>query len=315
MVLKCWQLCAVVTVMSVFTCAIVGYARQQRHKFTAPPVPEPAAIQTQSRLQAKISDEDLAAIASRLDNSVKKGIADELSSVRNEITERAKDAQERADRLQSWVGFVATGWLAVVTVVFLVILFFGWQEGRSIRATKEEAANLLQEARAARIGTAQSAEVARESAVQASASAERIRTLDGEVSKASERISAADRAVASSVEKTVADMPGLIEIFRNLLEKGLTAETPRLPPFDVMSQFEQADILIVVADNNSSIDKKRLAEPFTALGYYWRLVSNYPRAIARFRRALEIDATLLSALSGVCAELFTTLLHKRTGPS
>jgi len=81
-------------------------------------------------------------------------------------------------------------------------------------------------------------------------------------------------------------------------------DAPKLPPFEVMAQFEEADILIVVADNNNSIEKRDLAQPFTGLGYYWRLVENYPRAIARFMRAIDIDPSSLMARRGLCGTIY-----------
>jgi tetratricopeptide (TPR) repeat protein len=293
---------AIAFAIGIFLPKLVSYAATKQNSARASFAAK--ATPSQSSIQLKLSDDDLAAIANRVATLVKNEVTKDTRAARSDVNEQAQETQDRADRLQSLIAWVSSGWLVVVTILFAIILFFGWQEGRAIRATKQEADGLLQEARAARIQVAQSGEAAREASAQAARSGEHIKSLEGEVLKASDRISATDRAVASSVDTLVADMPALIEIVRNLIEKSLVYEKTPLPRLDVVKQFEEGDVLTVVAYNNNSIEKSKLAKPFTALGYYWRLVENYPRAIARFRRALEIDPSEIQAYRGLSGTLY-----------
>jgi tetratricopeptide (TPR) repeat protein len=59
-----------------------------------------------------------------------------------------------------------------------------------------------------------------------------------------------------------------------------------------------------VADGSDSIKKEDLVQPLTALGYYWHVLNNHPRAIARFKRAIEIDVRALLAYRGLCETLY-----------
>jgi len=222
-----------------------------------------------------LTDEELSELVARIREMIRNEIVQDVGEADKDVIARANETQERADRLQSGVGVVSTGWLSVVTLLFIFLMFFGWQEG-SINARQKELGTLLEQTRSVGAQSTQSVQRAAEAADRANQSADRVRNLEGEVENARQRIKATDRAVESSLKTIVDEMPSLIEIFRKLLEKELlVGDAPSLPPFDVVEQFEEADILMVVADNNASIEKKNLTEPLLAsecIGDFWRTI-------------------------------------------
>jgi hypothetical protein len=176
--------------LSVLTFIVVAFSdfasHAQMRQNSARPSPKDRVTPVHTPVQSKLSDEDVATIANAVAKSVKGEAARDSRAASAEVDQHAKETQDRADRLQSLIAWVSSAWLVVVSLLFGVILFFGWQEGSTIRTTKQEAnalidqANaLLKEARASSIQVALSGETAREAASQAGKSAERSEAVRG----------------------------------------------------------------------------------------------------------------------------------------
>jgi len=225
-------------------------------------------------------------LESRLRNFVRKEVTDALTTSTKDILERAKRSEESGETLLSVVKWVSAGWLAIVTLMFGFLAFIGWREYGAVRIAKDESVKAKVDATSA--------------AAEAVASADKVRSAEGEVGLATARIREIDKAIAQALADTSKHFRDLPEIERF----GLVGEAPDLPSAEDMVRYEEADILIVIADKNNSIEKPRLVEPFVRLGTYWRLLENYPRSIARLQRAIEIDAQSIDAHRGLCAALY-----------
>jgi tetratricopeptide (TPR) repeat protein len=64
-------------------------------------------------------------------------------------------------------------------------------------------------------------------------------------------------------------------------------------------QMEEADILTVLGEKIRPQTPEKLSRAFLSLGLYWRQIGNYPRAIARFRKAAILDAQSWEACEGL----------------
>jgi len=105
--------------------------------------------------------------------------------------------EKRADELFIDVGFVSTGWLAVVTFIFVAFALFGWQEIGVLRT----AASAANEAKNSANVSNQEAQQAKRDALAAS---ENLKDLEKEARATAKRIEAVDQEVARALK----DLPG-----------------------------------------------------------------------------------------------------------
>jgi tetratricopeptide (TPR) repeat protein len=207
------------------------------------------------------------------------------------IAASARETESRADSAILYLTIVATIGIAVVGLLVGLFIFEGYQEGGRIRLAREDWEKLRNDA----LGQLNQA---------------RSHVQDIEAAKA--RIDAADQSVRRSISTTSEFFRRLPATFRERL--GIVGQLNRLPPPEAVARFEEADILVVIADNNNSVEKSDLVEPFITLGFYWRTVGNLERAIARFFRALELRKDDLRARRGLCGALYNLAAATERGP-
>ena len=223
---------------------------------------------------------------------VKQEAAHQMAETARTVLDRAQGSQDTADRLLGVITWVSTGWLAIVTILFAGILALGWIERRLINAAKDQTDAAAADARA---------------------SANRVKEAEGEVTLAAQRVRAIDHAIAQAI----ADLRMYFDRLPTLeLERlGLVGEPPDLPPPEQLARFEEADTLIVIAEQTKAVPSDTLVEPFVRLALYWRLVENYPRALARFHKAIELNPNSVEAHVGIGRTLYATAVQDGIGPS
>lgn len=128
-----------------------------------------------------------------------------------------------------------------------------------------------------------------------------MKQAEAEVAVATERLKAIDLAIAKSIN----DLAQYFESLPRLERLGILGGPPELPPSDQIARCEEADTRIVIADKNNSVPKSQLVEPFIRLGLYWPIMENYPKAIARFTKAIELDTQSIPARRGRCGALYS----------
>jgi len=206
------------------------------------------------------------------------------------VAASARETESRADSAILYLTIVATIGIFVVGSGVGLLIFQGYQEGGRVRLAREEAEKLIKDAREL---------------------SDRMHSQTQDVETTKARIDATDQSVRRRINETSEFFRRLQPTFRERL--GVVGQLTRLPPPEAVARFEEADILVVIADNNNSVEKRDLVEPFITLGYYWRLVRNHERAIARFYRAVELRSDDLSARRGLCGALYNLAAAER-GP-
>jgi tetratricopeptide (TPR) repeat protein len=206
-----------------------------------------------------------------------------------DVVEQAKEVQERADTV-IFDAQLAVGILSLVVIlVYVATVFVGYQEVGRVEQAKKNAEDLL---------------------ARLQESVSKIKQSETEIDKIRERLRATDDAVKKSIEATKVFYQDTPAEFKELL--GLVGELGPIPNPTAVARFEELDIQIVVADQNNSVEKDKLIDPFLRLGSYWRIVGNQTRAIARFQRAVELDPDGLDARHGLCRALYNLAFNTKT---
>jgi tetratricopeptide (TPR) repeat protein len=250
-------------------------------------MPPQSSPQTTPALQRQ----DLMELENKMEQYAAQQAQIAASTAANSIAATARETESRADSAILYLTIIAAIGIAVVGFGVTVTIFQGYQEGGRIKTARELA------------------EALRNDAV---AQLNRVNTQVQDIEAAKTRIDAADESVRRSISATSDFFGRFQNTFRERL--GIVGQLTRLPPPEAVARFEEADILIVIADNNNSVNKRDLAEPFTTLGFYWRTVGNLERAIARFFRALELKPDDLRARRGLCGALYNLAAATERGP-
>lgn len=217
---------------------------------------------------------------------VKEQVNQSFQESGREIAARAEGIESRADKL---IDFMHT-WLVLVTLLFLGLLFFGWQEGRLLRGARRVAERAREQAEAA-------VRDAVNAAKGASESAEAVKKVEEEAGEAGKRVRATDEAVRKSIiELPKSQLP--------LLRTGAVGAAPIMPQPEELARFEEADVLVILVDKTNPQIPEGLADLYVRLGQYWRRIRNQVKAMARFRRAMELDPNLLEARRGLCGAMY-----------
>ena len=245
---------------------------------------------------------DLADLESRLQGSLQQEISVKTAAAVKHLSTDARQIHERTDLLIKYVGWVSSVFLGILTLFFGAFLAIGWREIGLVTSAREAVSNAKTEVDRA------GAEAA-VAATGAASSAQTIRAMEQEVGIASERVRAFDRALVASIENlaTTFSELSMYEAEPNLL----AGDLPDFPSNVVVARHEEADILLVLADKTNAVEKSKLVNVFITLGFDWRIVRNYPRALARFARALEIDPRAPRAHAGLCVTYYTLALNPR----
>lgn len=218
----------------------------------------------------------------RIKELITKEVADRISESGEAILQRAEDSVRQVELLIS----VVRGWLTVVSLIFAFLIFVGWTGLRLLEGSSDRA---------------------KRAAEEASASSQRAKQAEDDVKASADRLKEIDRATLQAID----DLKTYVERLPAFAKLAIIGELPELP--EEIHKFEEADIIIVIAERTKAIEPLRLAESFASLGGYWRLVGNYPRSIARFRKALELNASLGEAHLGLCFTLFAFAGEKMVG--
>ena len=209
----------------------------------------------------------------------------------NRVTEESKHGGEYADRVITFVSLVSFGWLAVVTILFAAMLALGWKEIGIIKTIKEDSKAAAEDARRY---------------------AAEIKTLEDQVNVSAKHVKAIDDAIAKSVDdvkKSFAKL-SLVEIEH----LGISGTKNELPPTEEITLFEEADLIIVYAEKVGLIDGVDAAQSLLKLGLYWRTVGNFPRAIARFSKAAELQPNFANAHVALGRAFYTLAAHSDVEP-
>jgi tetratricopeptide (TPR) repeat protein len=223
---------------------------------------------------------------------------------RQAALEAAKPTLELAQREHEWGKMlldVMKNWLALLSLFFVILGVLGFREYTVIRRAAADAKRTVTDAMTD----------INKATGEIKAATERVHEQESEVKLSSERVKAMDVAIA----KSVSDLSTYFEKLPTLERRGILGEPPELPPSDHVARYEEGDIVITMADKINGIAKRDLVEPLVKLGIYWRLIENFPRALARFTRALEIDAGSVEALRGRTGALYVWAAQRGTPPS
>jgi tetratricopeptide (TPR) repeat protein len=208
----------------------------------------------------------------------------------------AQNDERFAARELAFIAWVSSGWLILVTFIFAFILFLGWQELGFVRLARAE--------------TQRAKEESQGGARDATAAAERAGAAEKELDKTKERLKEMEQSSQRAMHTVQEHITGALSLER----RSIVAEPPELPDSKTIQLFEEADIVIVLAEKSKWISPEDLVTPFIQLGNYWRLVENYPRAIARCERAIELDGDNWEAHRAKCKALYSLAAKPFTGP-
>ncbi|HKV53222.1 MAG TPA: tetratricopeptide repeat protein [Candidatus Binataceae bacterium] len=203
-------------------------------------------------------------------------------------------------------------WVAVVTLLFLVLgALFGFTEYRT-RKERQAAIN--------------------ESVSTAEDAAKRATRILGDIEKLREKIDPSIKWVGDFDSAVRASRENVVEYFQRMLEfeqrsGGGLNMAPEIPDEETVQRMEEADILMVTAQSTSpgslvvneslppESQSKLIATYFIKLGKYWTVVENYPRSIARFRKALDLHKTSWEAHYGLARTFSLMAARPRTAKS
>ncbi len=184
-------------------------------------------------------------------------------------------------------------WVAVVTLLFLVLGgFFGFTEYKA-RRERQTVIDI-------------SVETARRAANEALHNSETIKEALAEIQKGQVHVEASLKRIRDFDSAVQTSSQSITEYFDKLLESekpgglNLPAE---IPDEETVQRMEEVDILLLVAERTSPGSftsgevaasstqevNNRKATYFVKLGKYWNVIENYPRAIARFRKAIDLN--------------------------
>jgi tetratricopeptide (TPR) repeat protein len=233
-----------------------------------------------------------AQMESDLQRYADKEVADRFARSETDVLEHARRIEESGEQVLS----ATHSWIEVVTLLFVIsfALFVG--EFQGLHRAKVEARAAGQAALAA----TQNAQQAVVGASQAAASAEdgvrRIQKAELEiVEPAKQRM----LQLQSSISQALEDVQQYIVGIEDFEQPAVVGEPSELPPVENVERMEEADIVILIAMRTGAIGLRDLAPAFVKLGKYWNYIENYPRAVARFQRAVELDSTSWEALLGI----------------
>jgi tetratricopeptide (TPR) repeat protein len=247
---------------------------------------------TQTAVAASVLPDQKAQTESDLQRYVDKEVADKFAQSETDILEHARRIEESGEQVLS----ATHSWIELVTLLFVIsfALFVGEFQGLHRAKVKARAAG-----RAALAAT-QNAQQAVARASQAAANAEdgvrRIQKAEMEiVEPAKERM----LQLQSSISQALEDVQQYIAGIEDFEQPAVVGEPSELPPVENVERMEEADIIILIAMRTGAIGLNDLAPAFVKLGKYWNYIDNYPRAVARFQRAIELDATSWEPLLGI----------------
>jgi tetratricopeptide (TPR) repeat protein len=247
---------------------------------------------TQPPAAASAPSDQKAQLESDLRQYTDKEVADRFAQSEADVLEHTRRIEESGEQVLS----ATHSWIELVTLLFVVsfALFVG--EFRGIQKAKVEARQAGQAARTATQNAQEAVARASEAAANAEDGVRRIQGAETEVVEpAKERMLQLQSSIAQALE----DVQQYIARIEDFEQPAVVGEPSELPPVENVQRMEEADIVILIAMRTGAISLNNLAPAFVKLGKYWNYIENYPRAVARFQRAVELDSGSWEASLGI----------------
>ncbi len=180
--------------------------------------------------------------------------------------------------MESHLSALALG-LQILGGAAALLALFGFKEIRDLRKLREQAQGAVDEARRkAEAATAKT--IAAEQAARGAS--ETVRRLAEQAHENLGRIRGAALHAMEEVDRAFVMLPEL-EVGRDA-----RAEPPAVPA-DISLAFEDADPFLVLCDRLGLFeDRRKTAAHLRKIGRYWRIVGNFPRSLARIKRAVAL---------------------------
>jgi hypothetical protein len=190
-----------------------------------------------------------------------------------------RDARAEDERLRGHLSVLVAGieyGLVVLSIILTGLAAFGFNEFRNVRKLRKEA----NKARVVSESITSNMEIHLRKAVETGV-----------------------QAAWEAPSRTFADLP-------TISDQPLASSPPPAITPETMMMYEEADILLVLADRLTAIsNQEQGAAFFIKLARYWWLVENWPRAIARSLRAVELAPKSIEAHLMFSSCLFYKAIH------
>lgn len=213
----------------------------------------------------------------------------DLGAFRAEMEDTLGKAERMQDFAQSQTATILgvmevfLGFLAVVLTVAGVVGFIGFREQRQIR---EEVQREIVESTQRADEIVKAAEQARSSVEQLSRTAKK--RLDKAVSEAEEHVKRIGDWRAGLISAW-ADIDAAFQQLPLLESEEVDGLPPPSLPLKISARFEDADIVLMLCDElKIPGEREKNWVYFLRLAQYWRIVKNYPRALSRAERAVDL---------------------------
>jgi tetratricopeptide (TPR) repeat protein len=148
---------------------------------------------------------------------------------------------------------------------------------------------------------------------EATASNAAIQNLEQNIKSASERVKISyDQAVAfdNAAANALTEISKYLESLPDIESSAILGGPAEFPTPDEVMEMEEVDVVLVLGEKITPPQPEKFARAFLSLGKYWRQVGNYPRAIARYNRATQLNPKSWEAFEGL-ARLYVELAAQR----
>lgn len=236
--------------------------------------------------------------AAATEDTLQRDVEGALQRIQQAQEETRNQISTILSMMEAFLGFLGVA-LSIVGIIVAgvigVLSFLGFREWRDIKTRAKKAEEFSKKAEAA-------AQKAQEVQTKAEETEKR---LDAAMTAAEKEVQLISDW-RSSLSSAWADINAHFQELPILESEEVDGvEMPPIP-IEISSTFEDRDVILMLCDQlKIPADKTKSAEYFLKLACYWRLVKNYPRAIARVERAVD----LAPDLSDARRDLARTLTH------
>jgi tetratricopeptide (TPR) repeat protein len=265
--------------------------------------PDPGSSQVVQPAAPKgLSQIELLQLQDQMRQIARDEVSVRISSAEKGAIDSASSAMKHNDTTMSYISWVTTLCLGLITLVTaggVGFLFYG-QSGiiKNALDTADKAKN--------------DAVAARDTAV---ASLQKLQQVEEDAAAVVQRMKAQNDATSTALTN-LRNYSASLPFVESPSVAGGAAE---LPPAEEVMQMEEADILTLLEERTSptplpSEKVDRLAKAFVSLGKYWRQIGNYPRAIARFHRATVLKPDFWEGFEGLGRVFVELAQHSGRAP-
>jgi tetratricopeptide (TPR) repeat protein len=232
----------------------------------------------------------------QIQSDLRQHIDDEIESRFEKSEADLIDHGKRIEESGELVLAASHTWIEVVSLLFVVSFALAIGEYRGIQKAKVEARRAGKDASEATVRASEAVTRATKAAADAEEAVGRIRAAESQVVEpAKHRMQELQQSISSALDDVQAYFAGI----QDVENPGIFGEPSELPPAEHIARMEEADVVILTALRVGAISRDAAAPVFTKLGKYWNYLENYPRAIARFQRAIELDGHSWEAYLGM----------------